>query len=617
MAALPLLAYLLWYLRNFDPLFGRASYYDGITIDVNGKGKTKTIYPFTPEKYPEDHYIFLPSSSVLSETRIFYDDADVLVLSAEGKEDTALYSGGNLSGIETGVIYYSSLFSSGGELLEKGKMEFLKSSGLPAIYVSTESGSMDNIYEDKDHRERGKIYIEDGSGRIEYMGDLNYIKGHGNTTWGEEKKSLRIMLHRPSDLFNMGASRSWLLMANCLDLTSFQNSIVYDLARNAGMDFTPDMVYADLYLNGRYNGLYQLCERNETGPCRIEITDLNIKNKQANSAIDRSTYDSFVENENSPGERRGVLLPNDPRDITGGYIVEHDYGEKYKTEVSRFRTVNGEKYVLKSPVFASKAEVSYIARVFDELEERLESGKDKSDIIDVESFADKYLIEEIVKNDGAGATSSVFYKDKDDIDPRLHAGPVWDYDMALGNSGRILTDVPDHLDFCTNHVEHTVLFYDLYMKSDSFRETVMKDYREKFRGQLHSLLNGGLEEYALAVDKNNGMDTARWQLNIDEINSHRENIREFLEKRMEFLDRVWIDRENIHIVHLTKDGGDRHPYIGLLDGGTLETIPQPRRRNEEDEEPYWRTVETGEFFDKNTPVYSDLTLISSAYYEEQ
>ncbi len=185
--ALPLLAYLLWYARNFDPLFGRASYYDGISINVNGKGKTKTIYPFTPEQYPEDHYIFLPSSTVLSETLIFYDDANVLVLSAEGKEDTTLYSGGNLSGIETGVIYHSSLFSSGGELLENGKMEFLRSSGLPAVYVSTESGSMENIYADKDHRERGKIYIEDDTGRIEYMGDLRYIKGHGNTTWGKKR----------------------------------------------------------------------------------------------------------------------------------------------------------------------------------------------------------------------------------------------------------------------------------------------------------------------------------------------------------------------------------------------------------------------------------------------
>ncbi|MCR5024997.1 MAG: CotH kinase family protein [Lachnospiraceae bacterium] len=615
-ALLPLITYLIWHYKTYDPYKGYSSYYDGISIDINGKGQMKTISTITPDGFPEDHYVFLPSSAVLPETRIYYKEADVLILSAEGHEDIALYSGGNLSNVERDLIYQTAFYSKSGEVLDKGKMLFMQSTDTAAVYVETESGGMENIYNDKEYREYGKIYIEDSAGNIEYMGDLKYIKGHGNTTWKEDKKSLGVMLNDPADLFNMGVSYSWVLMANCLDQTMFANSLVYDMARNAGMPYTPELHYADLYLNGKYNGLYQIAEKNEIGAERIDITDLNTKNQQANNALDHGMYEAYSENPKSEGERKGVCLPVDPLDITGGYIIEHDYGEKYSNEVSGFRTATGEKYVLRSPVYASEKEVNYIAEIFEEIEKRAIEGEELSDLIDIESFADKYLVEEIVKNDGAGATSSYFYKDADSVDGHVYAGPVWDYDMALGNSGRGLTDIPDHLDFCTNHMQQTRLFYYLYMNNSEFRETVKKDYQEKFRPLLKELIDGKVDEYREVVDKDDNMDTARWKRGANERYEAVDIVKDFLKKRMEFLDRVWIDDEEIHVVHLLKDRGSRHPYIGVLDGGTMEILPTPKSREEDTEEPFWMVLETGERLDEDTPVHSDMTLISSSYYEE-
>ena len=613
-ALIPLVIYLIWYVNTSDPYSGYSSYYDGISVDINGKGRVKTISVFTPEKFPEDHYVFLPSSAVLPETRIYFKMAYAILLSAEGKEDIALYSGGNLGNVEKDLIYYTTFVTRNGEVLDRGKMMFMQSDGIAAVYVDTASGGMDNIYEDKDYREPGKIYIEDPDGVIEYMGDMKYIKGHGNTTWKEDKKSLGVMLDKPADLFGMGTAYNWVLLANCLDQTMMANSVVYDLARDAGLKYSPELCYADLYLNGEYNGLYQVAEKNEVAENRIEITDLNLRNKQANNALDPTLYDLYDINPKSPGERKGVSLPVNPADITGGYLIEHDYGKKYSDEISGFRTASGEKYVLRSPVFASEKEINYIADLFEELERRAQNGDDLSDMIDMESFADKYLVEEIVKNDGAGATSSYFYKDADKVDPLIYAGPVWDYDMALGNSGRGLTDIPDHLDFCTNHMQQTRLFYYLYRNNDEFREYVKKDYKEKFRPLLISLINGVIDEYVKNVDKNDNMDMARWQRGADERPEAVDTVKEFLKKRVVFLDKVWIDDEEIHVVHLTKDVGQRHPYVGVLDGGTMEVLPAPRTGDEEGA--HWVVQETGESFDENTPVYSDLNLISSAFYEE-
>ncbi len=615
MAFMPLMIYLCWYVYANDPFLGYRSYFDTISIDVNGKGKTKTIFTFTPERFREDHYIFLPSSAVLSETKIYYKTDGVLLLSFENEEDKALYSGGNLSNVERDKIYQASFVSRSGELLEKGKVMFMQSVDTAAVYVDTASGGMDNIYADKEHRERGKIFIEDGSGKIEYMGDLKYIKGHGNTTWKEDKKSLGIVLEDAADLFNMGASYDWVLMANCMDQTMMANSMVYDMGRKAGMRFTAEMKYADLYLNGHYNGLYQIAEKNKVAPGRVDITDLNTKNQRANTAIDPLSYEVYSVNYSDPGERQGLFLPYDPVDISGGYLIEHDYGEKYDHEVSKFRTKTGDRFVLRSPVYASKAEVDYIAGVFEELEEKAEKGEDVSDLINLESFADKYLLEEIVKNDGAGATSSYFYKDADGVDPLIYAGPPWDYDMALGNSGRGLTDVADHLDFCTNHMQHTLIFYYLYMNNRDFLSLVKKNYREKYRPQIVDLLEGGLDEYVSVVDQDDDMDTARWQRGPDERMEAVEIFREFLKKRMDFLDRVWLNDEKIYIVHLEKEGTSRNPYIGLLEGGTMQVLPSPRSGGQDTV--WWVNKETGETVDENTRIYEDMVIISSAYYEEK
>ena len=62
------------------------------------------------------------------------------------------------------------------------------------------------------------------------------------------------------------------------------------------------------------------------------------------------------------------------------------------------------------------------------------TGKTLEEYIDLESWAKKYLVEEIVKNFDGGISSQYFYKDSDAKgEPLLYAGPVWDYDGALGN----------------------------------------------------------------------------------------------------------------------------------------------------------------------------------------
>ena len=68
-----------------------------------------------------------------------------------------------------------------------------------------------------------------------------------------------------------------------------------------------------------------------------------------------------------------INIPNDPVDITGGYLLELEFASRYNDEISGFVSNHGQWVVVKSPEYASEAEVRYIAGLYNEAEEALYS----------------------------------------------------------------------------------------------------------------------------------------------------------------------------------------------------------------------------------------------------
>ena len=54
--------------------------------------------------------------------------------------------------------------------------------------------------------------------------------------------------------------------------------------------------------------------------------------------------------------------------------------------------------------------------------------------IDMNSFVDYFILVELSKNVDGYRLSTFLHKDRDSKDPRIHMGPVWDYDLAFGNA---------------------------------------------------------------------------------------------------------------------------------------------------------------------------------------
>jgi len=111
------------------------------------------------------------------------------------------------------------------------------------------------------------------------------LKYRGNSTLNRPKKSFRLKLDKKQDLFGMGKSKHWVLLANDIDHTQMRNILLNQFAYDIGSEVKIDSVSVDLYFNGEYEGVYQLCEHVRLGENRVDITDWEEIAKEAAKTI--------------------------------------------------------------------------------------------------------------------------------------------------------------------------------------------------------------------------------------------------------------------------------------------------------------------------------------------
>ena len=109
--------------------------------------------------------------------------------------------------------------------------------------------------------------------------------------------------------------------------------------------------------------------------------------------------------------------------------------------------------------------------------------------IDVQSFADYYLISEWVENWDTFKSSTFCYRDgADDV---LHMGPMWDYDSALNNKDESYGVSDPHADYAMNiqdqqRGEISLTWFTELMKCQQFREVVQERYQHTMRPLLEN-----------------------------------------------------------------------------------------------------------------------------------
>lgn len=87
------------------------------------------------------------------------------------------------------------------------------------------------------------------------------VKGRGNSSWGFLKKPMRLKFARKTSICNFAEAKSYVLLADYLDPTGMRNAVGLWLARRLGMQYANHTQPCNIYVNGKYCGLYLLTKK--------------------------------------------------------------------------------------------------------------------------------------------------------------------------------------------------------------------------------------------------------------------------------------------------------------------------------------------------------------------
>lgn len=513
------------------------------------------------------------------------------------------------------------------EEIDYDSIVWMYSENIPAVFIETESGTVEQIHADKNVREAGEVSVLEADGSSSFRMPLAYIKSRGNTSFTSfEKKPYQMKLTDAVSFLGMDAAKKWIFISNAPDTTLLRNALSRKLAGQLALAQSDDGVFVDLYLNGEYAGNYYVTEKVEVHKNRLPITDMEKVTESVNNGVDLNVYETAWTDTTKAKD-----VPEEPMDITGGYLIERDFGDRFLSEVeingSYFITEAKEAFIVRSPEYASENQIAYINSYIQSVENAIlahdgvdqESGKSYRDLIDVDSFVRKYLLEEVTANYDGGVASSYFYKDRDAVSEKLFAGPIWDYDVTWGNTPSYigyLSDSPKRLTRLDFHQDSSVWFPALYEKPE-FRQAVLSCYRKDISPYLETLALQILPQLEERTAASAAMDRVRWSAQYAENGTWKSReeeiafLADYILERKAFLDKVWIEQTALHEIELFIEGV---PYdtLYVFAGEPLPEMPDAEISYAEFLG--WTAETDGLPPDRNVPVYENMVFHAVLQY---
>lgn len=429
---------------------------------------------------------------------------------------------------------------------EDGEDSFQPDNGIPLVIIRVDESEatiddMNNSYHHKISCDSAtmEIKVPEGYTSPYVSGDgqsvqvpegeipLNYIRGRGNSTWECPKKPYKIELNGKQDLFGMGASEDWALLANYYDGSLIRNRITFWLGEQLGFAFSPGQIPVDLILYGSKTGphIYGSYCLSET----VKVEDSRVN-------IDK-------------------LKKNDSENITGGYLLSgystQDMDEPASTV---FTTKYGLQMMNDTPDYddtkkplteAQEAQRTYIRDYVQELEDLIMSPGEIDSArheridqkLDLKSAADYWWIQELSFNtDGFGTSSTYYYKERDG---KLYFGPLWDFDYGWNNNGLWKE---------TNETFNNtaMIWIDALRDKDPQFARLLQERWVVINDKLVEMTKektGLIDTYAEEIRQSQASDWAIWQEGANRYDDTIDQLRTWTEKR-----RAWAD-ENIDKVN--------------------------------------------------------------------
>lgn len=299
------------------------------------------------------------------------------------------------------------------------------SSNLPIVVINTNGQEIPDEY--KITADMGIIY--NGEGVRNYITDpFNHYNGkigielRGSSSQQFPKKQYGVETRDSLGndfsfpLLGLPSEADWVFFAPYNDKSLIRDALSYRLSREMNR-YASRSKFFELVLNGEYMGVYVLFEKIKRDANRVNIKKLN------------------------PADTTGDA-------VTGGYILKIDKldgegNDGWYSNFLPFPQSNKQifwQYHYPKPEDIVQLQKNYIRSFILAFESAMHGPYFADTVlgypkyIDANSFADFILLNELVKNIDSYRLSTFFYKDRDSRNPKMFAGPVWDFNLAFGNA---------------------------------------------------------------------------------------------------------------------------------------------------------------------------------------
>ena len=301
-----------------------------------------------------------------------------------------------------------------------GETEYgaLSSSNLPIVLIDTGGreivdpyripAQMGIIYNGPGERNRLTDPPDHYDGRIDIE-----IRGSSSRSFPkkpyrfETQDSLGRNLNVP--LLGMPRENDWILYNPYSDKSMIRNILAFKISNWLGR-YASRTRLCEVVLNGDYRGVYVILEKIKRDRGRVDIT-----------AMDSSDVAGDA--------------------VTGGYIVKID-----KTDAGEntggWTSANGIYYQYHYPkpdeiVPEQKAYLKKLMADFEAVMRRPDYDNPADGFlnwIDLDSFVDHFILNELSRNVDAYRLSAYLYKDRESVGGKLIMGPAWDFNLSFGNA---------------------------------------------------------------------------------------------------------------------------------------------------------------------------------------
>lgn len=411
---------------------------------------------------------------------------------------------------------------------------FMQAEHTPSLFLTVlGDDSFEKVREDLSKKTTASVLYRSVTpdGKTDISGQC-LLGGRGNITWKkvETKKPYRLSLTNDVSFFGMRSASKWTLLANYYDDTFLRNHIALETARRLDCEDTPEDRFVNLYVDGRYQGLYQMTQKPDMDGGSIQTS------RGENYQLEFNTEGWVNEGAMTYTSSLKLISLNYPQAVSAAQWAD-----------------------LKDSI--DRAEASFLA-----------ADDFYRDHIDETSFVKQFLIHESYLNKDVDFSSQFILRKG--RDPLWYAGPLWDFDRSFG---------AEELKLSYNGTELQVMWiegmtrggsvdsgwYKALYEIPAFKNALKTYYRSVF-SDVYSDMTELVPALEQELRASIAMDYARYGMDISDHHTSCERLRQWMSDRKDFLDAFWADEENyLRITFLTaRDEDNWHDMIYYCLPGT-------------------------------------------------